>query len=92
MWTTRHGRLIGPDARVAQVDVDPDALGKHRPIQLGVVGDSAATAAAVGDALGDRDGLGYRDDALRSRIARELRWRDVPYDDWAATTRSTRGH
>jgi acetolactate synthase-1/2/3 large subunit len=84
MWTTRHGRLIGPDARVAQVDVDPDALGKHRPIQLGVVGDSAATAAAVGDALGDRDGPGYRDDALRSRIARELRWRDVPYDDWGS--------
>ena len=82
MWTTRHGRLIGPDARVAQVDVDPDALGKHRPIQLGVVGDSAATATAVADALGDRDGPGYRDDALRSRIARELRWRDVPYDDW----------
>jgi acetolactate synthase I/II/III large subunit len=84
MWTTRHGRLIGPDARVAQVDVDPDALGKHRPIQLGVVGDSAATAAAVGDALGDRDVPGYRDDALRSRIARELRWRDVPYDDWGS--------
>jgi acetolactate synthase I/II/III large subunit len=82
MWTTRHGRLIGPDARVAQVDVDPDALGKHRPIQLGVVGDSAAAAAAVGDALGDRGGPGYRNDALRSRIARELRWRDVPYDDW----------
>jgi thiamine pyrophosphate-dependent acetolactate synthase large subunit-like protein len=82
MWTTRHGRLIGPDALVAQVDVDPDALGKHRPTQLGVVGDSAATATAVGDALGDRDGPGYRDDALRSRIAGELRWRDVPYDDW----------
>jgi thiamine pyrophosphate-dependent acetolactate synthase large subunit-like protein len=82
MWTTRHGRLIGPDAHVAQVDVDPDALGRHRPIQLGVVGDSAATATAVGDALGDRDGPGYRDDARRSRIAGELRWRDVPYDDW----------
>jgi thiamine pyrophosphate-dependent acetolactate synthase large subunit-like protein len=82
MWTTRHGRLIGPDALVAQVDVDPDALGRHRPIQLGVVGDSAATATAVGDALGDRDGPGYRDDTLRSRIAGELRWRDVPYDDW----------
>jgi thiamine pyrophosphate-dependent acetolactate synthase large subunit-like protein len=82
MWTTRHGRLIDPDALVAQVDVDPDALGKHRPIQLGVVGDSAATATAVGDALGDHDGPGYRDDTLRSRIAGELRWRDVPYDDW----------
>ena len=23
MWTTRHGELIGPDARVVQIDVDP---------------------------------------------------------------------
>ncbi len=30
MWTTRHGRLIGPDATVVQVDHDPDALGAHR--------------------------------------------------------------
>src|SRR5690606_2756299 len=47
MWTMRHGRLIGQGTRVAQVDVDPGALGVHRPVDLGVVGDSAATAAAV---------------------------------------------
>jgi acetolactate synthase-1/2/3 large subunit len=100
MWTMRHGRLIGPDARVAQVDVDAAALGRNRPIDLGVVGDSAVTAAAAAQALlrrspshdhvdspavsgGKLDMItGYREDAVRERIAREVRWRDVPYEDW----------
>jgi thiamine pyrophosphate-dependent acetolactate synthase large subunit-like protein len=82
MWTMRHGRLIGPDARVAQVDVEPDALGLHRRIDLGVVGDSAVTAAAIVRALPARTTTGYRTQAVRDRIAAEVRWRDVPYDDW----------
>ncbi|HEX6577107.1 MAG TPA: thiamine pyrophosphate-binding protein [Jiangellaceae bacterium] len=82
MWTMRHGRLIGSEARVAQVDVEPDALGKHRPVHLGVVGDSAATAAAVAQALSARSAIGYRTQAVRDRIAAEVRWRNVPYDDW----------
>jgi thiamine pyrophosphate-dependent acetolactate synthase large subunit-like protein len=82
MWTMRHGRLIGPDARVAQVDVEADALGRHRRIDLGVVGDSAVTAAAVARALLTRSTAGYRTQVVRDRIAREVRWRDVPYDDW----------
>ncbi len=82
MWTMRHGRLIGPDARVAQVDIDPDALGKHRPIALGVLGDSAVTAAAVARALPAGSPTGYRSHGVRDRIALQVRWRDVPYDDW----------
>src|SRR5919197_1960019 len=39
MWTTRHGKLIGPDAVLAQVDVDASALGAHRPVGIGVLGD-----------------------------------------------------
>lgn len=84
MWTTRHGRLIGPDARLAQVDVEAAALGLHRPVDLGVVGDSASTAAATLAALEDGQGelRGYRSADLRKRIATEVRWRDVPYEDW----------
>jgi len=90
MWTLRHGRLIGPDAYVAQVDHDRGAIGGHRPVQLGVTGDVAVTARAAADALGGAagagggwagDDAGYRSAALRERIAREVRWRDVPYAD-----------
>jgi thiamine pyrophosphate-dependent acetolactate synthase large subunit-like protein len=81
MWTMRHGRLIGPGARVAQVDDDSAAIGAHRPVDLGVLGDVACTARAVLAAFGGRAGPGYRSQEVRSRIAREVRWRDVPYDD-----------
>ncbi|MET8334799.1 thiamine pyrophosphate-binding protein [Streptosporangium canum] len=47
MWTMRQGTLIGPEAKVVQVDLDADALGAHRPIHLGVVGDVALTARSV---------------------------------------------
>ncbi|MFF3707197.1 thiamine pyrophosphate-binding protein [Streptomyces phaeochromogenes] len=44
MWTMRHGRLIGPDATVVQVDDDASALGAHREVHLGVTGDVELTA------------------------------------------------
>ena len=139
MWTTRHGKLIGPRATIVQVDDVSDAIGAHREVHLGVIGDVAETARAVSATLdartedGKRDGeprlvrnkkddggppgaagtddaadagvtgtakaaeagatgtagavgtAGYRSDGLRERIAREVRWRDVPYvDDGAA--------
>jgi acetolactate synthase-1/2/3 large subunit len=86
MWTTRHGKLIGPDAIVVQVDDDAGAIGAHRPAHLGVVGDVAVTAVAVAGELGQapRNVLSekeFRSSALRERIAREVRWRDVPFAD-----------
>jgi acetolactate synthase-1/2/3 large subunit len=51
MWTLRHGKLIGPDATVVQVDHDQAAIGAHRPVQLGVTGDVTVTARAAADAL-----------------------------------------
>ncbi|MEU6841156.1 thiamine pyrophosphate-binding protein [Streptomyces sp. NPDC046716] len=81
MWTTRHGRLIGPDATLVQVDDDPDALGGQRPVHLGVTGDVRLTAEGVGTALGDATGTGYRTPAVRDALATRLRWRDIPYED-----------
>jgi acetolactate synthase I/II/III large subunit len=82
MWTMRHGKLIGPGACVAQVDNDSAAIGAHVPVDLAVLGDVAGTALGVRHALpGGGYGTGYRSDELRSRIAREARWRDVPYTD-----------
>ncbi|MHA6795763.1 thiamine pyrophosphate-binding protein [Pseudonocardia bannensis] len=81
MWTMRHGRLIGPDARVVQVDLDPDAIGANRPVDLGVLGDVGATASDVLAELGPDTATGYRTDEVRSEIDARVRWRDVPFDD-----------
>jgi len=104
MWTTRHGTLIGPGARVAQVDVEAAAIGAHRRVTIGVTGDVVDVARAALDLLaqdeppaprtadasgpdaggpdaGETDVRGYRSQMLRERLAREIRWRDLPYDD-----------
>ena len=91
MWTMRHGTLIGPGCRVVQVDDDAAAIGAHRPVQLGVLGDVALTARAVAEALSGVSGrdarpessgrAGYRSAQVRERIAAQGRWRDVRYDD-----------
>ena len=92
MWTLRHGNLIGPEATVAQVDDDPRP-GRARAGALGVTGDVALTARAVADALGEAPSgdvpsgkapsgrSGYRSAALQDRIAVQVRWRDVPFED-----------
>jgi thiamine pyrophosphate-dependent acetolactate synthase large subunit-like protein len=84
-WTTRHGALIAPGAQVIQVDLDEEAIGAHRPVDLGVVGDTAATAHALVaelEARGARN-AGVRTEALAEEV-RTHRWRDEPYDERAA--------
>jgi thiamine pyrophosphate-dependent acetolactate synthase large subunit-like protein len=78
MWTMRHGRLIAPGATVVQVDVDADALGAHRELTFGALGDVGQIARAVGESLGD-GGAGYRTPELRAEIAARVRWRAVPF-------------
>jgi thiamine pyrophosphate-dependent acetolactate synthase large subunit-like protein len=80
MWTMRHGRLIGEGARVIQVDDDPDAIGAQRPVAEGVVGDVRETAEAALGRVGEPS-AGYRSEDVRRRIATEIRWQDVPYED-----------
>ncbi|NKQ51470.1 thiamine pyrophosphate-binding protein [Amycolatopsis sp. K13G38] len=86
-WTTRQGKLIGPGARLAQIDVERGALGAHRPVDVGVHGDCAATAAAVRTALGDRMSPGYRSPELRDRIAERGRWSAADYTDESTVDR-----
>lgn len=87
MWTMRHGRLIGEGTAVAQIDLDGSALGEKRPIDLGVIGDAAATATAVTAELtrfsATTHTVRYRTPELASRIAAEGRWVDVPLGDEA---------
>ncbi|MGY1639057.1 thiamine pyrophosphate-binding protein [Geodermatophilus sp. SYSU D00742] len=79
MWTMRHGRLIGRHAVVVQVDDDPTALGVHRDLTFGVVGDVRRTAEAAAALLGDGTAVGYRTADVRRSIAERVRWRDVPF-------------
>jgi acetolactate synthase I/II/III large subunit len=80
MWTMRHGRLIGAGTTVVQVDDDPAALGAHRAVDLGVVGDVALTARRALERAG-AERPGRRTPAMRAEIAAGTRWRDVPYTD-----------
>jgi thiamine pyrophosphate-dependent acetolactate synthase large subunit-like protein len=81
-WTTQHGSLIGAQTTVIQVDLDPDAVGAHRPADLGVVGDATAAAEALTAELRRRGApaTGRRTPATAQRIAAG-RWRDEPYED-----------
>jgi acetolactate synthase I/II/III large subunit len=90
MWTTRHGRLLSPDAVLVQVDLESSALASQRPIDLGVVGDSALTAEAVTERLahvGGPTSARYRTGDVAARLAGGRAWRDVPYDDWGGDGR-----
>jgi acetolactate synthase I/II/III large subunit len=83
MWTTGHGRLLNRDVKLVQVDLDPEAIGRHRPVTLGVVGDVTATAVAASELLqseGHR-ASGYRSETLREGIERQISWRDTPHED-----------
>jgi thiamine pyrophosphate-dependent acetolactate synthase large subunit-like protein len=77
-WTTRHGKLLSPHAKLAQVDVEQAALGAHRPVDLGVVGDVSCTASDVLAVAKERPG--YRTEDVAARIAIG-RWNDVEHDE-----------
>ncbi|MEV4259783.1 thiamine pyrophosphate-dependent enzyme, partial [Spirillospora sp. NPDC049652] len=73
----------GPDARIVQVDVEAEALGAHRPVDLSLIGDAAETAVAVEAVLAGRGHRvrGYRTREVAARVAAEGRWRDLPFKD-----------
>jgi acetolactate synthase I/II/III large subunit len=79
MWTMRHGTLIAPGATVVQVDDTPDALGAHRELTFGVLGDVGVTATGLVERLDGQPG--YRTDAVRRRLEAGIAWRTEPYDD-----------
>lgn len=89
MWTMRHGTLIGPAAKVVQVDDDLAALGAHRPVDLGLLGDCAATAADTLDAFGEPAAgrTGYRTAAVAARLGERRWWNDTPTGDLGTTDR-----
>ena len=94
MWTMRHGSLIGPGAKVVQVDDDDSALGAHRPVDLGVLGDCRTAAADVLALLDStttttrgQDRVGYRTPEVADRLARERWWNDTVTADRSTADR-----
>jgi thiamine pyrophosphate-dependent acetolactate synthase large subunit-like protein len=80
MWTTQRGHLIGPETKVAQVDVDEKALGAHRAVDMALAGDCAEMARALGAALGSHHAAGWRSDEVSKRM-RHGGWREQPFED-----------
>lgn len=78
MWTTRHGKLIGADTVVAQVDVEDSALGAHRRVDLPILGSSRGVAQALLGAFDGRERTGYRTPGVQERIAAQSRWDQTP--------------
>jgi thiamine pyrophosphate-dependent acetolactate synthase large subunit-like protein len=87
-WTTRHGKLIAPGARVVQIDVEPRAIGRNRPIDVAMIADVRAAAVALSEALATRTPgrIGFRTPELARQIAAR-RWEHEPYED--ASTEET---
>jgi thiamine pyrophosphate-dependent acetolactate synthase large subunit-like protein len=81
MWTMRHGALIAPGATVVQVDDTPEALGAHRELTFGVLGDVGVVARELVTRLGGEAQTGYRTDDVRRRLDAGIGWATVPYDD-----------
>jgi thiamine pyrophosphate-dependent acetolactate synthase large subunit-like protein len=79
-WTTKHGAMIGPDATVIQVDVDPRAIGRNRAVDVAVLGDARRTAAALTARLATHTNEGFRTPELAGEIAAR-RWCHEPYED-----------
>jgi thiamine pyrophosphate-dependent acetolactate synthase large subunit-like protein len=70
-WTTKRGKLIAPNAVVAQVDVEMAKLGYHTPVQHAVHADARVTAQALLAELGPRAGgtrAGWRSERTAKRM------------------------
>ncbi|CAN5916445.1 thiamine pyrophosphate-binding protein [soil metagenome] len=52
------------NARIVQVDIDPTHLGRRHPVELGVVGDIKATAAALLSRVKERTDRTFLDDCV----------------------------
>jgi thiamine pyrophosphate-dependent acetolactate synthase large subunit-like protein len=81
-WTTKHGGLINPEAKLIQIDVEAKAIGLNQPAHLAVIGDARSATVALTRTLSDRGhtNTGFRTPELKPQIATR-RWRDEPYED-----------
>lgn len=88
-WTTSNGSLLPEGATLIQIDDDPLAIGKHRPVDIGLVGDSAVTADAIAEHVPDVDELRNRrrTPATQRRLAEERNWQQISFTDKSTADR-----
>ena len=87
-WTTRSGELLR-GAITVQVDDRPAAIGLHRPVDIGIIGDAATVAATAADAVATRapGKVGYRTPEVAEQVRRYRYWKDQPFDPRPETNR-----
>lgn len=88
-WTARGGALTD-GKRIIQIDDRATAIGLHRDVELGILGDSAAVAGELAALLAERipaGRTGWRTPETRERLAKVRYWVEQPLED-----RSTAAH
>ena len=95
MWTTRHGRLVGPSTRVIQIDHEADMLGAHLRVDVAVLGDAGEAVRALVQEFEHRNpplsrtgggrpraghSPGWRTEAVAAQIVGGT-WKAAPYED-----------
>src|SRR5262249_24067574 len=73
---------------VVQVDDTPEALGAHRELTFGVLGDVETTAAALAIRLQHDAGTRYRTDDVRRQLDAGIGWATGAYDDLSGNGQS----
>ncbi|MFT5531476.1 MAG: acetolactate synthase-1/2/3 large subunit [Candidatus Poriferisodalaceae bacterium] len=84
-YTTDHATMLA-GKRVVQIDIDPEALAKHGPVDAIVLGDAAATARTIIEMLdaAEHSPAAFRSDALAAELAtfdRSAEFVDLSTDD-----------
>ncbi len=83
-----HGKIFNPAAKIVQVTIDPEEIGRNRPVEVGIVGDAgevlkqliqAAKGALKPDAYKDwRDQLEKAHNLGRAAFKKQLESDQVP--------------
>lgn len=86
-WTTRHRELVPDTATIVQIDVEPDAIGRHQPVDVALVSDALAAARLLIQELNRRGHrrAGCRTPDVANRIAAR-RWGGEPFADASTDT------
>ncbi|MFQ6029341.1 MAG: thiamine pyrophosphate-binding protein, partial [Dehalococcoidia bacterium] len=54
--TTRGHTLLSPNAKLIQIDIDPQEIGSNYPVEVGIVADAKVALQALRDALAEKAG------------------------------------